>query len=97
MNEQEEFEYFLQSLEQLLRSVLWEVLNEFSEAAAAEGQQDRGLLDSADVKQILQISDSTLKRNRKNRLIPYTKIGKKYYYPRAFILRIIKDKDDDNR
>lgn len=40
--------------------------------------------DSADVKQLLNISDSTLYRMRKVKEIPFFKIGKKIYYPRLF-------------
>ncbi len=46
-------------------------------------------LTGADVKSILQISESTLGRMRKNREIPYTKIGKEYYYPSVFFDRIL--------
>lgn len=46
-------------------------------------------LTGADVKSILQISESTLGRRRKNREIPYTKIGKEYYYPSVFFDRIL--------
>lgn len=46
-------------------------------------------LTGADVKSILQISQSTLGRRRKNREIPYTKIGKEYYYPSVFFDRIL--------
>lgn len=40
--------------------------------------------DNADAKMVLNISDSTLTRLRKNGKIPYTKVGNKYYYPRAY-------------
>lgn len=46
-------------------------------------------LTGADVKSILQISESTLGRRRKNRAIPYIKIGKEYYYPSVFFDRIL--------
>ena len=40
--------------------------------------------DSADVKQLLKISDKTLYRMRNKGDIPYFKIGKKYLYPIKF-------------
>lgn len=40
--------------------------------------------DSADVKRLLNISDSTLFRIRKAQLIPHIKIGKKIFYPKSF-------------
>lgn len=45
-----------------------------------------GFWDNADLKQYLHVSDVTLYRWRKAHLIPYKKIGKKYYYPKRFFL-----------
>ncbi|MEN2435566.1 helix-turn-helix domain-containing protein [Weeksellaceae bacterium A-14] len=42
--------------------------------------------DSADVKRMLKISDRTLCRLRREKHIPCTKIGRKYYYPSKFFL-----------
>ena len=42
------------------------------------------LLDSAKVKQLLNISDSTLYRMRKKNEIPHKKIGGMFYYPKSF-------------
>ena len=50
------------------------------------------LLDSATVKQILNISDSTLYRMRKNKDIPFRKVGKLYYYPKSFFTKEIENK-----
>jgi hypothetical protein len=41
-------------------------------------------LTGADVKSILKISESTLRRMRNRNEIPYRKMGKSYYYPSAF-------------
>lgn len=46
--------------------------------------------DSADVKQLLKISDSTLNRIRKSQSIPCVKIGKKIYYPKSFFNKAFK-------
>lgn len=41
-------------------------------------------LDSADIKIIFKISESTLYRMRKNKEIPFTKLQGKYLYPKTF-------------
>lgn len=40
--------------------------------------------DSADLKRLLNISDSTLYRLRKTNSIPFIHFGKKYFYPKSF-------------
>ena len=42
-------------------------------------------LDSADVKQLLNCSESTLYRLRKQNAIPVAKIGGKYKYPKSVL------------
>jgi len=39
------------------------------------------MYDNYDAMRMLHISESTLYRLRKNKAIPFRKIGKKYYYP----------------
>ncbi|MDG4655092.1 helix-turn-helix domain-containing protein [Chryseobacterium arthrosphaerae] len=46
--------------------------------------------DSADVKRLLNISDSTLHRIRKSEKIPYVKIGNKIFYPKSFFNNAFK-------
>ncbi|MGG7469402.1 helix-turn-helix domain-containing protein [Chryseobacterium arthrosphaerae] len=46
--------------------------------------------DSADVKRLLNISDSTLHRIRKSEKIPYIKIGNKIFYPKSFFNNAFK-------
>lgn len=46
--------------------------------------------DSADVKKLLNISDSTLHRIRKERSIPHMKIGRKIFYPKTFFNNAFK-------
>ena len=46
--------------------------------------------DSADIKRLLNISDSTLHRIRKSRKIPYVKIGNKIFYPKSFFKNAFK-------
>ena len=47
-------------------------------------------MDGTDVMNLLHISDSTLRRMRKNGQIPCIKIGKKYYYPKPFFQTAFK-------
>lgn len=46
--------------------------------------------DSADVKRLMNISDSTLHRIRKSEKIPYMKIGNKIFYPKSFFKNAFK-------
>ncbi|MDD3773305.1 MAG: helix-turn-helix domain-containing protein [Weeksellaceae bacterium] len=45
-------------------------------------------LHGSDVKRILNISDSTLWRMRKDNKIPYVKIGRTNFYPKVFFDKI---------
>lgn len=49
-------------------------------------------IDSTEVLFMLKISDSTLKRMRKNKQIPCEKIGKSYYYPSIYFEKILVEK-----
>ena len=46
--------------------------------------------DSADVKRLMNISDSTLHRIRKSQKIPHVKIGNKIFYPKSFFSKAFK-------
>ena len=46
--------------------------------------------DSADVKRLLNISDSTLFRIRKSENIPHIKIGRKIFYPKSFFTTALR-------
>ena len=48
-------------------------------------------LESYKVIHILKISESTLYRYRKNKQIPFKKIGGKYVYPKSYFLDLIKE------
>lgn len=64
---------------------LRELLRIFSELLAQlkkSKQEESPYYDSADVKRILNISDSTLHRIRKSKKIPYFRIGRKIFYPK---------------
>ena len=48
------------------------------------------MYDSVDLKRILHVSDSWLYRMRKSNQIPYKKLGRKFYYPKAFFTKAFK-------
>jgi hypothetical protein len=48
--------------------------------------------DSADVMQLYNISDSTLARYRKEEKIPFTKLGGRFLYPKAFFTKSLMEK-----
>ena len=75
----------IQLLEEILSSY-----NAQQESKRPEKDSDliSDLIDSADVKTILKISDRTLYRLRKDKLIATTQIGKRYYYSLAQIKKI---------
>lgn len=49
------------------------------------------LLDGQDIMQILHVSPRTLQTLRSNGTIPYTRIGRKIYYLREDIERILRN------
>ena len=49
------------------------------------------LLDGQDIMQMLHVSPRTLQTLRSNGTIPYTRIGRKIYYLREDIERILRD------
>lgn len=49
------------------------------------------LLDGQDIMQMLHVSPRTLQTLRSNDTIPYTRIGRKIYYLREDIERILRD------
>ncbi|MCF6132503.1 helix-turn-helix domain-containing protein [Flavobacterium wongokense] len=65
-------------------------------------QPEEILLDSYQMRELLNCSDSTLRRLRANGTIPCNKIGNKYYYPKNFFTQeflntIIKLDDPSKR
>ncbi len=53
---------------------------------------EKKYLDNADIIQIFNISARTLRRMRKNKEIPYGKLGKKYLYSREMIEKKLNKK-----
>lgn len=52
-------------------------------------------LDSADIKQRFNFSDSKLYRLRKANAIPYAKIGGRYHYPKSFFNQYLFNKIEE--
>ncbi|MGS2764402.1 helix-turn-helix domain-containing protein [Sinomicrobium sp. M5D2P9] len=72
--------------------LLEEVLKEIRELQSPR-EDKNDYLDNADMLQFLKVSYSTLRRMRKNKEIPYMKIGKKYYYSRKKIEKMLGSED----
>lgn len=51
-------------------------------------------LDNSQMKIIFKISDSTLFRWRKSKIVNYKKIGRKYYYPYELIMNFMKIRNE---
>lgn len=66
------------------------LLSEILETLKQTHGQDALYYDSADVKRLLNISDSTLSRIRKSQSIPCVRIGKKLFYPKSFFNKAFK-------
>ncbi|WBV61118.1 helix-turn-helix domain-containing protein [Chryseobacterium camelliae] len=77
--------------EELLAAMLT-IFEELLEALQKNKNNDSLYYDNADLKRLLNVSDSTLFRIRKSHDIPYFKIGKKIFYPRSFFKNLLKDK-----
>ena len=78
----------------ILREILLrleEICLNLKENTLGEQMSNKWLF-SADVKRMLSISDSTLKRMRKNKEIPCQKIGRTYFYPSAYFDTILPKK-----
>ena len=77
------------SEEQFLTAILT-LLSEILETLKKSPVHDMNYYDSADVKQLLNISDSTLHRLRKLNDIPHVRIGRKISYPKSFFNNALK-------
>ncbi|MCE3074676.1 helix-turn-helix domain-containing protein [Chryseobacterium gwangjuense] len=75
--------------EELLADML-AIFEQLLETLQKNQYNDSLYYDSADVKRLLNISDSTLFRIRKSRNIPYVKIGRKIFYPKSFFKNLLK-------
>ena len=48
--------------------------------------------DGADIKQLFNISESTLIRYRKEKKIPFTRLGGRFLYPKTFFTKSLMEK-----
>lgn len=75
--------------EELLATVL-AVFEEILYTLREHQNGDFAYYDNADLKKLLNVSDSTLFRIRKSQHIPYVKIGRKIFYPKSFFKNTLK-------
>ncbi len=64
-----------------------------SSSNKADSHEDnfiKNLLDNQDLKLIFHISDRTLQTLRSNGTLPYTRLGRKIFYKRSDIERVLK-------
>lgn len=61
-----------------------------------ENKSDKKFLRSADVREMLNISATTLQNMRLNGDIPHTKIGTTYFYDYDEILKILSQNSSEN-
>lgn len=75
-------------LQEILRTLteINTVLRELKPAHAIEPDE---LLDNSDAKQLLKVADSTLYRWRKQNLIAFKFIGKKHYYLKSDLRKMM--------
>jgi hypothetical protein len=76
------------------REILQTKISELEKTVAKLQQsvENETWYDNADVKRLLNISDSTLARYRKSNKVPFTKIGNKILYPKSFFNQSLKKK-----
>jgi len=65
--------------------------SKISEQLSSEKQTNKWLYGS-EVKELLRISESTLRRMRLENRIPYKKIGRTYQYPSVFFDKVLLNK-----
>ncbi|MCJ8154830.1 helix-turn-helix domain-containing protein [Chryseobacterium sp. SSA4.19] len=70
--------------EEQFKGTLLAFLSEILKSLDRKETCSSGYYDSADVKQMLNISDRTLHRLRKSKAVPYMRIGRKIFYPKSF-------------
>lgn len=70
--------------EEQFKGTLLVFLSEILKSLDRKEPNTSGYYDSADVKQLLNISDRTLYRLRKSKAVPYVRIGRKIFYPKSF-------------
>ena len=78
------------NLQSLLTNTIKAVLNDFTASfRQSPTQQQDELLTQQQAVKLLQISEATLIEWKKQKRIPYTKIGKRVFYSRQAIMNLI--------
>ncbi|MFN4365990.1 helix-turn-helix domain-containing protein [Chryseobacterium hispalense] len=75
--------------EQLMTAIL-EIFSEILLHLEKSKKDEVQYYDSADVKRLLNISDSTLFRIRKSHKIPHIRIGRKIFYRKSFFTTALR-------
>ncbi|RAV27817.1 helix-turn-helix domain-containing protein [Sinomicrobium soli] len=78
--------------EHYIIALLEEILTELRHTRNTRAETRR-YLDSADIQQNFNISARTLRRMRKNKEIPFVKLGKKILYSKQKIERLLQEKE----
>jgi len=73
-----------------LMNIIIEIFSEILSTLEKSKNNEVQYYDSADVKRLLNISDSTLFRIRKSQKIPYVRIGRKIFYPKSFFTATLR-------
>lgn len=73
-----------------LMNIIIEIFSEILLTLEKSKNNEVQYYDSADVKRLLNISDSTLFRIRKSQKIPYVRIGRKIFYPKSFFTATLR-------
>jgi hypothetical protein len=84
-------EQILQAQQEILM-VLKDISAHLMKTNALDASDHDELLDNSDAKQMLKVTDSTLYRWRKQHLIEARRIGKKDYYLKSDLERILKNR-----
>ncbi|PZU85548.1 MAG: hypothetical protein DI529_09905 [Chryseobacterium sp.] len=82
-----------QDIDLLMLHVLTELL-EILRSLKRPNTSETEYLDSSDVKRLLNISDSTLNRMRKQKKIPFIRFGYKIFYPKSFFINAMQQKNN---
>ncbi|WP_083477488.1 helix-turn-helix domain-containing protein [Chryseobacterium aquaticum] len=81
----------IQLTDEQFKDMVLLLLSELLDRHYQNKHTDHEYYDSADVKQLLKISDRTLQRLRKSDEIPHIRIGKKIFYPKSFFTEASKN------
>jgi hypothetical protein len=75
-----------------LENLLKKKMKQKEQIYTVEEAKQEEWLDSTDIMRMFHISESTMYRLRKSNEIPYTRLGKKYVYPKAYFTNSLMGK-----